>query len=70
MTTADKIFNEASALSPIEKAWLIDKLISDLDKSDPEINEMWVKEAEDRIDAYEQGKMKSITLEKLLQKYR
>lgn len=70
MSTADKIFNEASALSPIEKAWLIDKLISDLDKSDPEINEMWVKEAEDRIDAYEQGKMKSITLEKLLRKYR
>ena len=70
MTTADRIFNEASGLSPIEKAWLIDKLISDLDKSDPEINEMWVKEAEDRIDAYDQGKMKSISLEKLLQKYR
>jgi len=70
MTTADKIFHEASALSSIDKARLIDKLISDLDKSDPEINEMWVKEAEDRIDAYEQGKMKSITLEKLLQKYR
>jgi len=70
MTTADRIFNEASALSPIDKAWLIDKLISDLDKSDPEINDLWVKEAEDRIDAYEQGKMKSITLEKLLQKYR
>jgi putative addiction module component (TIGR02574 family) len=70
MTTADRIFHEASALSPIEKARLIDKLISDLDKSDPEINEMWVKEAEDRIDAYNQGKMKAITLEKLLQKYR
>jgi putative addiction module component (TIGR02574 family) len=70
MSTADRIFNEASALSPIDKARLIDKLISDLDKSDPEINEMWVKEAEDRIDAYDQGKMKSITLEKLLQKYR
>lgn len=70
MTTADRIFNEASALSPIEKARLIDKLIYDLDKLDPEINEMWVKEAENRIDAYDQGKMKSITLEKLLQKYR
>jgi putative addiction module component (TIGR02574 family) len=70
MTTADRIFHEASALSPIEKAWLIDKLISDLDKSDPEINEMLVKEAEDRIDAYDQGKMKAISLEMLLQKYR
>ena len=70
MNTADRIFNEASGLSPIEKARLIDKLIYDLDKLDPEINEMWVKEAENRIDAYDQGKMKSITLEKLLQKYR
>lgn len=70
MKTADRIFNEASALSPVEKAQLIDKLISDLDKSDQEINELWVKEAEDRIDAYEQGKIKAISVEKLLQKYR
>jgi putative addiction module component (TIGR02574 family) len=70
MITADRIFNEASALSPVEKARLIDKLISDLDNSDPKINELWVKEAEDRIDAYEQGRMKAISLEKLLEKYR
>lgn len=53
MTKADKIFHEASALSPIEKARLIDKLISDLDKSDSELNDLWEKEAEERIDAYE-----------------
>jgi hypothetical protein len=35
-----------------------------------EIDELWVKEAEDRIDAYEQGKIKAIALEKVLQKYR
>ncbi|HHE31343.1 MAG TPA: addiction module protein [Chlorobaculum parvum] len=70
MSTADTVFNEASALSPLEKARLIDKLISDLDKSDQEINQLWVKEAEDRIDTYEQGKIKAISLEKLLEKYR
>lgn len=70
MTTADRLFNEALALSLLEKARLIDKLISDLDKSDPEINELWVKEAEERIDAYEQGKIKAISLEKLLKKHR
>jgi len=69
MTTADQIFHEASALSPLDKARLIDKLISDLDKSDLEINELWAKEAEERIDAYEQGKIKVISLKKLLQKY-
>ena len=70
MATVDRIFKEASSLSPSEKAQLIDKLISTLDTSDKEIDELWAKEAEDRIDAYDQGKIKTISLEKVLQKYR
>ncbi|MBM4054831.1 MAG: addiction module protein [Planctomycetes bacterium] len=70
MATADRIFKEASTLSPSEKAQLIDMLISTLDKSDKEIDELWAKEVEDRIDAYDQGKIKAISLEKVLQKYR
>ena len=70
MATADKIFKEASTLSPSEKAQLIDKLIATLDKSDKEIDKLWAKEAEDRIDAYDQGKIKAISLETILQKYR
>jgi len=70
MTTTDNIFKEALTLRPSEKAQLIDKLISSLDKSDKEIDELWAKEAEDRIDAYDQGKLKAISLEKILQKYR
>ena len=70
MTPADNIFKEALTLTPSEKAQLIDNLISSLDKSDKEIDKLWAKEAEDRIDAYEQGKIKAISLEKVLQKYR
>ena len=70
MATTDNILKEALRLSPSEKAQLIDKLISSLDKSDKEIDELWAKEAEDRIDAYDQGKIKAISLEKVLQKYR
>lgn len=70
MATTDKILKDASTLSPSEKAQLIDKLISTLDKSDKEIDELWAKEAEDRIDAYVKGKIKAISLEKVLQKYR
>ena len=70
MTTTDNLFREALTLKPSEKAQLIDKLISTLDKSDKEIDELWAKEAEDRIDAYDQGKIKGISLEKVLQKYR
>ena len=64
------ILKEALMLKPFEKAQLIDKLISSLDKSDKEIDKLWAKEAEDRIDAYDQGKIKAISLEKVLQKYK
>ncbi len=57
-------------LKPSEIAQLIDKLISSLDKSDNEMDEFWVREAEDRIAAYDQGKIKAISLAKVLQKYR
>jgi len=69
MTTTDNILKEALTLRPSEKAQLIDKLISSLDKSDKEIDKLWAKEAEDRIDAYDQGKIKAISLEKVLKKY-
>ena len=70
MSKTDNIFEEASALSPFEKAQLIDKLISSLDKHDKEIDELWAKEAEDRIEAYDQGKLTAVSIEKVLQKYR
>jgi putative addiction module component (TIGR02574 family) len=70
MTTTDNIFKETLTLRPSEKAQLIDKLISTLDKPDKEIDELWAKETEDRIDAYDQGKLKVVSLEKVLQKYR
>ena len=70
MTNTDSILKDALTLRPSEKAQLIDRLISSLDKSDKEIDELWAKEVEDRIDAYEQGKMKTISIEEVLQKYR
>lgn len=70
MATKDSIFKKASMLSPSEKAQLIDQLICTLDKPDNKIDQLWAKEAEDRIDAYDQGKIKAISLEEVLQKYR
>jgi len=70
MAAADNILRKALTLSPAEKAQLIDKLIFSLDKPDKEIDELWAKEAEDRIDAYNQGKVKAVSLENVLQKYR
>ena len=59
-----------SILKPSQKAELIDKLLSALDKPDREIDGLWAKEAEDRIDAYNQGKIKAVPLEKVFEKYK
>ena len=70
MNVANNIFKNALTLEPLQKTELIDRLLSALDKPDREIDELWAKEAEDRIDAYDQGKIKAIPLEKVLEKYK
>jgi putative addiction module component (TIGR02574 family) len=70
MTITNNVLKEALTLRPSEKAQLIDKLLYSLDKPDKDLDELWAGEAEDRIDAYDQGKIKVISLDKVLQKYR
>jgi len=62
MAAPKNILKEALTLNPSEKAELVDKLLSSFDKPDREIDQLWVKEAEDRIDAYEGGEIKAVTL--------
>ncbi|MBI2908457.1 MAG: addiction module protein [Chloroflexi bacterium] len=70
MARANEVLKEALALKPQEKAELIDKLLSSLDKPDAEVEAVWAKEVESRIDAYGRGEIKSVALEKVLEKYR
>ena len=69
MADMNTIFKEALALRPTEKAELIDKLLSSLDKPDKELDELWAKEAEDRINAYDRGNIKAVSLETVLREY-
>jgi putative addiction module component (TIGR02574 family) len=70
MADPNRVLREAMTLRPAQKAELIDKLLSSLDKPDAEIDELWAKEAESRLDAFEQGKIKAVELEKVLSKYK
>jgi putative addiction module component (TIGR02574 family) len=70
MPVPSEILQKALTLKPAEKAELIDKLLSSLDMPDKELDELWAKEAEDRIEAYDQGKIKAITLERVLEKFK
>ena len=62
MATPKDILEEAIALQPIEKAELVDSLISSLDKSDSALDQLWAKEAESRLTAYKKGELKSLSI--------
>ncbi len=63
------IFEEAVRLKPDKRAELVDTLLSSLNKPDKEIDRLWAKEVESRIEAYEQGVIKAVSLEEVLKKH-
>jgi len=70
MSTAKDILKEAIQLEPTEKLKLVNQLITSLDKPDKNIDTLWAEEAESRLDAYKQGKLKAVSLEEVLSKYK
>jgi putative addiction module component (TIGR02574 family) len=59
---ADRVLLDALKLSPVERAELIEKRLASFSFPDRKaIDELWAAEAEDRIDAYERGEIKSKT---------
>ena len=70
MSDKKELLKEAITLPPRDRAYLIDRLLVSLDRPDREIEKLWAKEAESRIDAYDRGELKAVTLEKVLEKYK
>ena len=68
MAAPNEIMKDTLSLAPAEKAELIDKLLSSLDNPDKALDKLWAKEVENRIEAYDQGKIKALTLREVLEK--
>ncbi|HBA86178.1 MAG TPA: addiction module protein [Verrucomicrobia bacterium] len=61
------VLNEALMLPPVERASLIEELLSSFDAPARKIiDATWAQEAEERIDAYEQGKLQALSLEQVI----
>jgi putative addiction module component (TIGR02574 family) len=58
---AEQVLAEALNLPPSERAELAEQLFSSLDISQNELDRLWAKEADSRIDAYERGQIKTIS---------
>ena len=64
METAE-IVESALKLKPDERLDVVDKILSSLNHPDPEIDRIWIDEAEKRLAAYRAGKVKGVPAEEI-----
>jgi putative addiction module component (TIGR02574 family) len=67
---AKKLSAQARNLPPAERIELVDEILASLDETDPAIDRLWTREAEERLAAYRRGEIKALALEEVLAKYR
>ena len=62
-SSAQKLLNQAMKLPAPERAALVEGLVESLDKPDPTLDALWLKEAESRIAAYRAGELDAVDVE-------
>lgn len=67
--TTEVLSARARDLSPTERLKLVDQILASLDETDPAIDQLWAREAEDRLAAYRRGEIRAIPLSDVLSKY-
>ena len=64
--SSEQILKDALALPLQERAELVEQLLATFQSPpDPYIDELWAREAEDRLDAYDRGEIKSVPAEEV-----
>jgi len=60
---SEDIVQQVLELPPEERIKVLERLLSSLEPRLSRIDQLWVVEAEDRLDAYERGEIKAIPAE-------
>ena len=69
-TIADRLVSEIRELPDVEKLRLVDAILTDLDKPDPEMDRIWAEEARKRWAAYRAGRISTVSYEEVMAKHR
>jgi putative addiction module component (TIGR02574 family) len=59
-TSTEAILRQALELPAKDRAALVESLITSLDKPDPALDALWLKEAESRLAAYRSGELGAV----------
>lgn len=65
MDITKNILNQALKMSPADKFIIIEGLLNSLDEPDKTVDEIWAIEAEKRLQAYKDRKIKTVTYEEV-----
>jgi len=68
--SANLVLSKALELSAIERVNVAELLLFSLDKVDPNIDSLWVKEVNSRIEAYQKGDINTVSIDEVFDKYR
>jgi len=69
-TTRDELVSEINALPEAERLRVVDAILNDLHKPDPEIERIWAAEAKKRWEAYKDGRVSTVSYEDVMAKHR
>jgi putative addiction module component (TIGR02574 family) len=68
--TSESLFKEALNLRPVERLQLMEWLAQSLDKPDEKIDRAWAEESEKRAKALYAGKVNTISLNEIIERYK
>jgi putative addiction module component (TIGR02574 family) len=67
-TTSEQILQQALALPPEERAELLEQLLAAFQgPTDPVLDELWAAEAHDRLEAFDRGELKAVSVEEVFE---
>jgi putative addiction module component (TIGR02574 family) len=62
----EQILKQALALPPQDRAEVLERLLASFQvPPDPDLDELWAREAEDRLDAYDRGELGAVPAEEV-----
>lgn len=68
---SEQILQQALALSPQDRAEIVERLLASFQvPPDPHLDELWAREAEDRLDAYDRGELGAVPAEEVFARLR
>lgn len=67
---SNSFIKQALDLNPGDRIKLVEQLLESLDKPDAEIDALWAREADVRIEAFERGEIEAVSAEQVFQKYK